>query len=162
MEDQDKLKTPKKLSEGILKKFALALVLLSIILITLLVAVEYILGPTPKTPLKIGIWSLIILVSDFLAYKFFNSKVKNYFENRLGYILQNLYSQRNNYTKNKLNLNPKVKSWDEIDQISHDINILFDQFNKMVVDIEDLSTASSMIQNDKRTYLLKVLDLKAN
>ena len=161
MEELDKLETPKKLSDGILKKFSVALALLSIIALVLLIGLEYFLTPSLKTPLKIGLWFLFILIGNIFAYKFFKNRVKNYFENRLSYILQNLYSQRDSYTKNKLNLNPKVKNWDEIDQISHDVNIIFDQFNKMIVDIEDLSTASSMIQNDQENLPLEIARLKS-
>ena len=60
MEELDKLETPKKLSDGILKKFSVALALLSIVSLVLLIGLEYFLTPSPKAPLKIGIWFLII------------------------------------------------------------------------------------------------------
>jgi len=161
MEEFEKLETPKKLSDGVLRKFGLAQLFTSSFIFLLILCLEYFTEWSSKSLIRLGLLLLFLIIGNIVGHTFFKKKIKNYFENRLNYLVDSLYSQRTNYTKNQLNLNPKVKNWDEIDQITHDINMVFEEFNKMVVDISELSTASQSLTGDNhQNFAVEVERLK--
>jgi signal transduction histidine kinase len=161
MEELSKIETPKKLSDGIFNTFGLTQIISSISIFIFSLIFELSIGHNSQTLPRLGILALILATGNFLAYKFFKNKTQNLFEKRLSYLITSLYNQRILHTKNQLNLNPKVKNWDEIDQVIHDINMIFEQYNKMIVDISEYSTASqTLTEEDIENNALEIVRLK--